>query len=68
MKTLTGYLKALPPEERRRANDYLANEWRELGTFFFIITGTGVKKQHEFNKRFSGRMTLRVALFCRYLG
>ena len=58
----------MPAEEVRRANGYLANANRDRGTFFYIITGCGVKHQRDLNQRFSGRMTLRAALVCRYLG
>ena len=68
MKILSGYLKSMPSEEERRANGYLGNKNRDHGTFFYIITGCGVKHQRDYGQRFSGRMTLRVALVCRYLG
>ena len=60
-----GRLRALPSEERRREKGYVSNFWLEVGTFFFGIVGTGLKRLRDQDSPFAGRMTIRVALFCR---
>ena len=60
-----GCLRALPGEERRREKGYVSNLWLEVGTFFFAIVGTGLKRLRDLDSPFAGRMTIRVALFCR---
>ena len=60
-----GRLRALPSEERRREKGYVSNLWLEAGTFFLGIVGTGVKRLRDQDSPFAGRMTIRVALYCR---
>ena len=66
-----GCLRAMPSEEVRRAEAYRGNDFREKGTHYFVIIGNGIKRLltlSESESKFSGRMTLRVALICRFLG
>ena len=60
-----GRLRALPSEERRREKGYISNLWLEVGTYFFAIVGTGLKRLRDMDGPFAGRMTIRVALYCR---
>ena len=63
-----GMLRGLPSEEIRREGNYRGNNYRGKGTHFHVIIGIGIKKLQKLGEPFSGRMTLRVVLFCRLLG
>ena len=63
-----GRLRALPSEERRREKGYISNLWLEAGVFHFSIVGTGLKRLRDSDSPFAGRMTIRVALYCRLFG
>ena len=60
-----GSLRGLPREEVRREGNYRGNAYRGKGTFYHVIIGIGIKKLSTQGEPFSGRMTLRVVLFCR---
>ena len=63
-----GCLRGLPSEETRREGNYRGNDYRGKGSFFHVIIGIGIKKLQRLGEPFSGRMTLRVVLFCRLFG
>ena len=54
-----GRLRSMPDEDARRDRRYIANDWREPGTRFTGVSGTGLKRLRDENEPFAGRQALR---------